>query len=211
MRPVFVEFPEKEQGGPATWTSTDTEYMLGSELLVMPVMDVAQEGCVQGYLPGRGRWWRLISGKQARKESLKRVLMGPQFIEECHGYDSLPLFLKPGGVIVMGKGWDLAADGPLIDKGRRSSAAYDWADFPTIVVNPFDSEGGDLNRFVDIPDAAKPGDIVAKFHIMGGQAPGSLKVKVVEGTIKGTWRVCKVKDDGELEQAVAEGDQEIIL
>lgn len=42
MRPVFVEFPEKEHDGTAFWTSTDTEYMLG----VMPVMDVVKEGCV---------------------------------------------------------------------------------------------------------------------------------------------------------------------
>ncbi|WP_203568050.1 alpha-xylosidase [Aestuariimicrobium ganziense] len=97
MRPMVVEFPDD----PATAT-LDTQYMLGDSLLVAPVFSA--DGMVEYYLP-EGRWTRLLTGE---------VVEGGRWLREQHGFDSLPLMVRPGSVL---------ARGSVTDRPD-----YDWAD-----------------------------------------------------------------------------------
>jgi alpha-D-xyloside xylohydrolase len=66
--------------------------MLGSSLPVAPVFNA--EGKVEFYLP-EGKWYGIIDGK---------IRQGPGYVKETHNFDSIPLLLRPGGDIVLGKG-----------------------------------------------------------------------------------------------------------
>lgn len=64
--------------------------MLGSSLLVAPIFDPS--GTVQYYVPA-GRWVGLLDGK---------ARVGPGWFTETHGFDSLPVLVRPGGAILKG-------------------------------------------------------------------------------------------------------------
>ncbi|GAA5202792.1 alpha-xylosidase [Microbacterium jejuense] len=101
MRPMVLEFPGDRSGFDA-----DTQYMLGDALLVAPVFTA--EGTVEYYVP-EGEWTSLIDGS---------VAAGQRWITETHGYDSVPLRVRPGTVLPFG-----AVD---------SRPDYDWADGVTL-------------------------------------------------------------------------------
>jgi len=101
MRPMFLEFPDD----PAT-AYLDRQYMLGSDLLIAPVMTATGE--VTFYVPD-GIWTHVITGEQ---------LTGPAWVRQTHGFDSLPMLARPGSVIPFGSG----GDGP----------EYAWADDVTL-------------------------------------------------------------------------------
>ncbi|WP_327267670.1 alpha-xylosidase [Streptomyces sp. NBC_01218] len=82
MRPMLLEFPDD----PATRT-LDRQYMLGPDLLVAPVFSA--EGEVEYYLP-EGTWTHLLTGE---------TVTGPAWRHETHGFDSLPLFVRPGAIL----------------------------------------------------------------------------------------------------------------
>ncbi|WP_062377483.1 alpha-xylosidase [Demequina pelophila] len=84
-RPMFFEFPED----PAV-TYLDRQYMLGRDLLVAPVMSAT--GDVEFYLPA-GTWTSLLTGERVE---------GGRWVRENHGFDSLPLYVRPGAVIPRG-------------------------------------------------------------------------------------------------------------
>ncbi len=85
MRPMVLEFPADP--GAAT---VDTQYMLGGSLLVAPVFSAS--GDVSVYVP-EGTWTSLLSGAQ---------ITGPRWVREQHGFDSLPLLVRPGTVLPVG-------------------------------------------------------------------------------------------------------------
>jgi alpha-D-xyloside xylohydrolase len=85
MRPMALEFPDD----PAC-AHLERQYMLGSDLLVAPVF--CAEGDVAYYVPA-GRWTDLLRGT---------VVEGPRWIREQHGFDSVPVLVRPGAVIAMG-------------------------------------------------------------------------------------------------------------
>ena len=85
MRPMMMEFPDD----PAV-AYLDRQYMLGSELLVAPVFSA--EGEVEFYLPA-GTWTNLLTGEEVE---------GARWRRETHGFDSLPLYARPGAVIPWG-------------------------------------------------------------------------------------------------------------
>ncbi|MET8232173.1 alpha-xylosidase [Micromonospora sp. NPDC005298] len=97
MRPMIVEFPDD----PAT-AYLDRQYMLGSDVLVAPVLSA--DGEVTFYVPA-GTWTHLTTGAQ---------LTGPAWVTEKHGYDSLPVLARPGAVIPFGS--------------RTDRPDYEWAD-----------------------------------------------------------------------------------
>jgi alpha-D-xyloside xylohydrolase len=101
MRPMVLEFPDDRGGYDA-----DCQYMLGDALLVAPIFSA--DGSAQYYLPG-GRWTSLLDGT---------VRDGYRWIAESHGYDSLPLRVRPGTVLPLGS----VDDRP----------DYDWADGVTL-------------------------------------------------------------------------------
>ncbi|MCG7526950.1 alpha-xylosidase [Streptomyces sp. OfavH-34-F] len=97
MRPMLLEFP----GDPATRT-LDRQYMLGPDLLVAPVF--SEDGEVEYYVP-EGTWTHLLTGE---------TVTGPAWRHENHGFDSLPVLVRPGAVLPWG-GDDQRPDGDWLD------------------------------------------------------------------------------------------------
>jgi alpha-D-xyloside xylohydrolase len=85
MRPMALDFPDD----PAC-AYLETQYMLGDSLLVAPVF--AADGEVRYYVPA-GRWTRFMTGE---------VVEGPCWVRETHGFDSVPLLVRPGSVVAVG-------------------------------------------------------------------------------------------------------------
>ena len=86
LRPMMLEFPED----PACDT-LDRQYMLGDKLLVAPVFTKA--GDVRYYLPN-GTWENLLTGDTVEGNCWQR---------EKHGFMTLPLMVRPGTVLPLGK------------------------------------------------------------------------------------------------------------
>ena len=86
MRPMMLEFP----GDPACDT-LDRQYMMGESLLVAPVFHA--DSHVDYYLPD-GLWTSLLDG---------RKVQGGHWQKETHNFLSLPLMVRPGTVLPMGK------------------------------------------------------------------------------------------------------------
>ena len=84
MRAMLLEFSDP------TCATLDTQYLLGPDLLVAPVFSA--DGDVTYYLPD-GAWTHLLTGE---------VLQGPRWVRERHGFDSLPLLVRPGAVVPVG-------------------------------------------------------------------------------------------------------------
>ncbi len=101
MRPMVLEFPE-ETGA----VTVDTQYMLGDRLLVAPVFSA--EGDVDVYVP-EGTWTHLLDGS---------TLEGPRWYHQQHGFDSLPLLVRPDTVLPVGR--------------RTDRPDYDFADGVTL-------------------------------------------------------------------------------
>jgi len=77
MRAMVLEFPND-----LTCRSLDTQYMLGSALLVAPIF--REDGRVSYYLP-EGEWHNLLTGE---------TISGPLWRKESHSYFSLPLWVR---------------------------------------------------------------------------------------------------------------------
>ena len=86
MRPMMLEFPDD----PACDT-LDRQYMMGESLLVAPVFHA--DSHVNYYLPD-GLWTSLLDG---------RKVQGGHWQKETHDFLSLPLMVRPGTVLPMGK------------------------------------------------------------------------------------------------------------
>ncbi|WP_446215681.1 alpha-xylosidase [Micromonospora sp. IBHARD004] len=85
MRAMVVEFPDD----PAC-THLERQYMLGDDLLVAPVF--SESGEVSYYVP-EGTWTHYLTGEQ---------VAGPRWVRERHGFDSVPLLVRPGAVLPVG-------------------------------------------------------------------------------------------------------------
>ncbi|KAF9460439.1 glycosyl hydrolases family 31-domain-containing protein [Collybia nuda] len=157
MRPLFMEFPDD----PFVW-NIDTQYMLGPNLLVVPIFSA--EGTVQYYVP-KGQWYGILDEK---------IRTGPGFVTETHDFFSLPLLLRPGSAIVLGKE---RAEG----SGARGKATYDYSEEITVVVNAVPG----LDVLVEIPNSSAPGEVSAVLRV---HDDGGIKVEVVEGKLKGEWK-----------------------
>jgi alpha-D-xyloside xylohydrolase len=91
MRPMLLEFPDD----PAV-AYLDRQYMLGPDLLVVPVFSA--DGDVEFYLP-HGRWTRLDPTLAGADDE---TIDGGRWVRETHALDSLPLFVREGAVIPIG-------------------------------------------------------------------------------------------------------------
>ncbi|MFC5382482.1 alpha-xylosidase [Aquipuribacter nitratireducens] len=103
MRPMVLAFPDD----PAV-EHLDRQYMLGPDLLVAPVMSA--DGDVTYYLPA-GEWTNLLTGETA----------GPGWRRERHGFDSVPLWVRDGAVLVTG--------------ARDDTPEHDYADGAVVTVH----------------------------------------------------------------------------
>jgi len=101
MRPMVLEFPDDRSGFDA-----DGQYMLGDALLVAPVFTA--DGSVEYYLP-EGLWTSLLDGS---------VQDGRRWVRETHGFDSVPLRVRPGTVLPIG--------------ARDDRPDYEWAEDVTL-------------------------------------------------------------------------------
>ncbi|MGW0336104.1 alpha-xylosidase [Streptomyces sp. NPDC003011] len=114
MRPMLLDFPDDP-----TCRTLDRQYMLGPDLLVAPVFTA--DGEVEFYLP-EGTWTHLLTGDRVQ---------GPVWRHETHGFDSLPLYVRPGAVIPMGAD-DRRPDGDWLD-GLTLLVTEDAADVTVTV------------------------------------------------------------------------------
>ncbi|MFC3298447.1 alpha-xylosidase [Arthrobacter agilis] len=110
MRPMQLAFP----ADPAV-AHLDRQYLLGADLLVAPVFSA--DGVVEYYLPA-GRWTQLLTGE---------VVDGGGWRREVHGFDSLPLWVREGAVLVTGS----TSDRP----------DYDYLEDPLVTVYPGAADG----------------------------------------------------------------------
>lgn len=88
MRPMFLEFPDDLN----TYT-IDTQYMFGSNLLVAPVF--SEEGTVTFYVP---RSEDDHNGKWISWFDHQRTYEPGRWYTETHGFDTLPILVRPGSV-----------------------------------------------------------------------------------------------------------------
>ncbi|MFD7426105.1 alpha-xylosidase [Streptomyces sp. NPDC059818] len=136
MRPMLLEFP-----GDPTTRMLDRQYMLGPDLLVAPVF--TEDGQVEYYVP-EGTWTSLLTGE---------TVTGPVWRHETHGFDSLPILVRPGAVLPWG------AD------DRRPDA--DWLDGLTL--RAFGPASTPADTLVTVPDLT--GATAATFRVVrGGEA-----------------------------------------
>ncbi|MFD0856140.1 TIM-barrel domain-containing protein, partial [Actinomadura adrarensis] len=87
MRAMLLEFPDD----PAC-THLERQYMLGDDLLVAPVFSTEPEGEVAYYVPD-GVWTHYLTGER---------IHGGCWVRERHGFDSVPLLVRPGSVVPEG-------------------------------------------------------------------------------------------------------------
>ncbi|MGA5761106.1 alpha-xylosidase [Nonomuraea bangladeshensis] len=129
MRAMQLEFP-----GDRACDHLDAQYMLGPDLLVAPVLSAGGE--VSYYVPA-GEWTRLLDGG---------TVTGPAWHTEVHGFDSLPLLVRPGAVLPVG--------------AREDRPDYDYADGVTL--RAYRLADGD-HRTVTVPTV--DGGIGAVFEV----------------------------------------------
>jgi alpha-D-xyloside xylohydrolase len=145
MRAMVVEFP----ADPAC-THLDRQYMLGPDLLVAPVFRA--DGVVDYYVPD-GEWTHLLTGE---------TVTGPRWVRETHGFDSVPLLVRPGAVLPVGAVDDRPeydyADGVTLHVHGLADGAAVTTEIPTVagdVACTFTTtrRGGAVHVTVDHPPA----------------------------------------------------------
>jgi alpha-D-xyloside xylohydrolase len=151
MRAMVVEFPDD----PAC-VHLDRQYMLGTDLLVAPVF--TEDGRVSYYVPD-GEWTHYLTGE---------TVTGPRWVAEEHGFDSVPLLVRPGAVLPVG-----AVD---------DRPDYDYADGLTLRVFGV-ADGATVTT--EVPTAA--GDVACTFtttrrgdavHVTADNQPASWRVQL---------------------------------
>ncbi len=155
LRATFLEFPEDR----TSW-HLDMQYMLGEDLLVAPVFN--GEGDVEYYLPA-GKWYGLLDGKMRE---------GPGYVTENHGFDSIPVLLRPGSAIVVGS--------------KDDKPDYDWAKDFKIIINPTEQ----MKKEIIIPKSDQPGDTALVLTVEGKK--GRVVVSVEKGNVSSQWKVLVV-------------------
>ncbi|WP_127498255.1 alpha-xylosidase [Paenibacillus glycanilyticus] len=109
MRAMVLEFPEDP-----TTHYLDRQYMLGESLLVAPIFNT--EGTAKYYVPA-GKWTSLIDGT---------TVEGGKWVEEQHGYSSIPLLVRPNTLLAIGS--------------NNQKPDYDYAD--NVTLHLFELEDG---------------------------------------------------------------------
>lgn len=113
--------------------------MLGPSLLVAPVFST--DGVADFYLP-EGTWTSLLTGEK---------VSGGRWLREQHGFDSLPLYVRPGSVIP----WGARVDRP----------DYDYLD--GLVMRVFAGGEGETSIDVTTPDGRRETFIVDLADVTG--------------------------------------------
>ena len=155
LRACALEFPDD----PTAWY-LDRQFMVGESILAAPVFTEA--GDVEFYLPA-GKWTSFWDGT---------TVQGPGWRRETHGFNSLPLYVREGTVLALGKESDAEGEG----------FGYDWL------------EGGEVRLY-----CVKEGD-KATMVDKEGEEIGVLVVGKdggIEGTeeaLKGDWGFWRISE-----------------
>ncbi|ABN67663.2 Alpha-glucosidase II; Alpha-xylosidase [Scheffersomyces stipitis CBS 6054] len=147
MRAMMLEFPDDK-----TAVSVDSQFTLGDSLLVSPVFS-GDEGEVSYYLP-KGSWYGLLDGKI-------RSSVG-EWMNEVHGYTSLPILVRPNSVIV--------TSGP---DAENEHPVYTWNE--RFMLNVFDVDKT-WNNSTNIPNSKKLGKIDTTIDVSKGDNLLTIKV-----------------------------------
>ena len=108
MRPMIVSFTDD-----TVCKYLDTQYMLGDDLCVVPVMN--EEGIAEFYVPDCGTWRDIQSGETYEG--------GRYYTRKCD-YFQMPILARPGSMIVYGK----------FDGDTQKSVLYDYVDGAEVVI-----------------------------------------------------------------------------
>ncbi|NIK67220.1 alpha-xylosidase [Paenibacillus sp. BK720] len=159
MRAMVLEFPEDP-----TTHYLDRQYMLGESLLVAPIFNT--EGTAKYYVPA-GKWTSLIDGT---------TVEGGKWVEEQHGYSSIPLLVRPNTLLAVGS--------------NNQKPDYDYAD--NVTLHLFELEDGATAKAV--------------IHDLNGQPQATAKAartgSTIEISYEGTGKPWQVVLRG-IEQAAA--------
>ncbi|MFI7386269.1 TIM-barrel domain-containing protein [Streptomyces sp. NPDC049813] len=85
VRPAYLEYPDE----PGAYTAADSEYFYGSDVLVAPVTTPGSSATTSVWFPP-GRWTDYFTGK---------TYTGGATHEVTTGLDTMPVFLKAGGIL----------------------------------------------------------------------------------------------------------------
>lgn len=105
MRPLFLEFP-----GDLNAYAIDTQYMFGGNLLVAPVF--TEDGTVTFYVPRTGKEGEQ-EGRWVSWFDHAKTYESGRWYTETHGFDTLPLLLRPGSVTPVNSKLRSPMDNPL--------------------------------------------------------------------------------------------------
>ena len=126
MRSMVFEFTDD----PAC-SYLDMQYMLGDSVLVAPVFN--DRGTADYYLP-EGRWTHLLSDEKRD---------GGRYYKDTYDYFSLPVYVKPGSIIVRG----LTDNRPDYDYTDNIEIhIYELSDGASCCFDLVDDKGGHANR-----------------------------------------------------------------
>ena len=149
LRPMVAEFPDD----PAC-THLDRQYMFGDRLLVAPVFTASGE--TSYYIPA-GTWTHLQTGA---------TVSGPTWVNEVCGFDTVPVFVRPGTVLPIG--------------ARDDRPDYPYEEEVTLRV--YELADGDRTT-VTVPSTT--GEVVATFAV--ARDGGTLTATRQQGTT--AWRL----------------------
>jgi alpha-D-xyloside xylohydrolase len=154
MRAMLLEFPEDR-----TCAYLDRQYMLGPDLLVAPVFSDAGE--LEVYVPA-GEWTNWWDGS---------VISGPGWVRQRHGFDSLPLLVRPGAVLALGS----RSDRPDYDDAVSPTfAVFGLADGDARTVRLFDASGAEQVRVEVRREGDRltaRGDLPGEWTLQWGRGP----------------------------------------
>jgi len=142
MRPLGFHFPDDRVAA-----GVDDAFLLGEDLLIVPVFDDSPEPVTRRFYLPAGRWFDLHDG---------RVLSGPGFHDLTVALDRMPVFVREGAVVprvvvdedvravsdVVSRPWQLHLFGDAA-QGERHFVGFDSS---PVVRNVGDGDPGSLVR-----------------------------------------------------------------
>jgi len=86
VRPAYLDYPSS----PEAYSTVDSQFLLGPDVLVAPITTPGEVGSTRVWFPP-GRWTDYFTGQ---------VYQGNSWATVSAGWDSMPVFLRAGGMLV---------------------------------------------------------------------------------------------------------------